>query len=163
MIEDKNLVAFDGNMASYGYWVETPIDVKPMVTYDANAFEVTEEGFKTEILTYKDNGMVTTQLPENGGLTVRFSYNNRSGEMQKAQIYMAFYSDNRLFNVTDVFKGDIQFGEDGYKLYKPNDIPTGTDRIKLCVWDGAGNLKSVSNAIELLPSQATAEEKQERK
>ena len=155
IIEDKNTVDFDGNASSYGYWVETPPETEPVVTYDANAFEI-EEGFETEILVYRDDGMTVTQVPETGSLTIRFSYKNRSGEVQKVQTYAAFYSGNKLMHVGGVFKGDVQFGEDGYKLYKLEELPSGTDKIKLFVWDGEGNLRSMTNAIELLPQ--TAEE-----
>ncbi len=151
VIEDKNIVDFGGNASSYGYWVETPPDVEPVVTYDANAFEITEEGFKTEILVYRSNGMIVTQLPETGGVTIRFSYNNRSGELQRVKTYVAFYSDNKLLQVDGAFKVDVQFGEDGYKLYKTDSLPTGTNKIKLFVWDGEGKLKSFTNAIELSP------------
>jgi len=162
IIADKNIIDFDAKESSgvdtyysyedksYGYWVETPAGVMPTVKYDSAYYTTTDTGFATDIRVFKtEDGRQTEELPENGGVTVRLSYKNHSGDLKSAAMFLAAYSGEKLLHIHTVFEGDIQFGEDGYKLYKLDPMPEGTDRIQLLLWDGVNRLCPLGEAIEL--------------
>ena len=84
-------------------------------------------------------------------ITVRFSYQNMSGEMENAVVFAAGYTEDgqKLDFVHKIFEGQIAFGEDGYRLCRIKDIGEEVNKIKLFLWNSYDGLVPLSGTIDL--------------
>ncbi len=113
------------NANTCGYWVITPADVEPTVSYDAKsggAFDISMEIYDAE------SGTVTKTIPKEGGMAARVSYNNLSSENENVTVFMASYEGNKLQSAKILKKQMAFSGKDNIividDILKPEDEVT---------------------------------------
>ncbi len=151
---EGSIIENSTSLASVGYWVETPVDVFPSVTYDPDYYAVEDYGFLTEIHVFDNETGIMKNCLTDSGATVRVSYKNRAGKMDSAVVFAALYNKNGSVKyINKIFEGTIYHGEDGYKLLKLDNLPEEINKLKVFLWDGASNITPLGGAIELAKTE----------
>ena len=131
-----------------GYWVVTPENVEPVVTYDKR----TEQGsFGASMLIYRaDNGIVTTNIPADCGMTARVSFNNLTINDENLTLFMASYKGNELTDVKILSKKTAYSGEDNIILVEDIQKPA-DDTTRVSFYLFGDNLQPFVPLTTLLP------------
>ncbi len=144
------IVSYEGSDATYGYWVKTDKDTKPVITYDIADMEIAP--FATELeLFRRNNGILMTDdiLPENSGITGKLSYENLSESNQPIFVIATQYEGNRLIEATVLAEEIIPSGAVGNMICSLSEIDARTTKVKFMIWESKESLKPIIDAREL--------------
>ncbi|MBQ4518730.1 MAG: hypothetical protein II997_09125 [Clostridia bacterium] len=145
------IIENDWSIAEYGYWVETPANVRPEISYDHEYYSQIGNDFVTSFHVFDNTKGLMNSEEFSEDITVRFSYQNLSGEIKNAVVFAAGYTDDgkRLAFVHNIFEGSIAFGEDGYEIYRIADIDEKIQHIKLFLWNDRDGLVPLGTSVEM--------------